>query len=313
VSELSAFIHECLASGGLLIAMAATLFLPFLAWALTRPALALVRGDGAPLSRALVFALLATAPGISFALGTAMVVIAGYRAGCLNWGGGRAIVATVLAIFGAFVVRAMVRAYGRHSGIRMLRAASHVPDVRLSLAAQQAGVDARRVLSDDSILCLVGLRQPVVLVSDAALERLSEAELEASFAHERAHAQHLDQVLMALVAFFADLFPMSVNDLIERYRIAREFAADRAALRSVDALDLAQAIYRLSVPKAIAFGAALADQGAVARVRALLQPTTEYDDGRIVRNLSLLIAGQSLVAVTLVGLIVPLSTCRMVL
>jgi BlaR1 peptidase M56 len=311
VTELNRFIHECLASGGLLIGMAATLLLPFVAWVLTRPALALLRGDGAPLQRALLFAVLALAPGVSFVLGTMTVVVAGYRAGCLHWIGGRAVIATILTVFAAFVLRASVRAYRRHRDIRMLRAASHGPDMRLSAAAQKAGVVVRRVICADSILCLVGLRKPVVLISEAALDCLSEAELAAAFAHERAHAQHGDQLLMAVVAFCADLFPMPVDDLIERYRIAREFAADRAALRSADSLDLAGAIYRLALPTVAAYGAALADRGAAARVRALLQPAPENDRG-IIRNLSLLIAGQGLVAVTLVALIVPLSTCRMV-
>lgn len=311
MTELSRFIHECLASGGLLISMAATLLLPFVAWALTRPALALLRGDGAPLQRALLFAVLALAPGISFALGTASVAIAGYRAGCLQWVGGRAIVAIILTVFAAFVLRASVRAYHRHRDIRMLRAASHVPDARLSAVAQKAGVVARRVICPEAILCLVGLRKPVVLISEAALNGLSDSELAAAFAHERAHAQHGDQLLMALVAFCADLFPLPVDDLVERYRIAREFAADRSALRSADPLDLAQAIYRLAVPRAPAYAAALADRGAAARVRALLQPLPACD-GRVIRDLSLLIAGQGLVALILVALIVPLSTCRMI-
>jgi beta-lactamase regulating signal transducer with metallopeptidase domain len=309
---MATFVHECLASGGLFLALAATLVLPFVAWVLTRPALALVRGEGAPLSRAFVFATLATAPGVSFAVGTATIVIASYRAGCLNWVGGRTIVGAILLLFATFAVRATIRAFQRYGEIRMLRATSDAPNARVTLVAHRAGVIARRVNADHPVLCLVGLRKPVVLVSDAALARLSEAELRASFAHERAHVQHFDQLLMTLVAFFADLFPMPVDDLIERYCIAREFAADRAALHTVDAVDLAQAIYRLAVPKTHAFGAALADRGAAARVRALLQPTTAHDQ-RIIRNLSLLVAGQGLIVVTLVALLLPLSTCRMVL
>jgi len=221
------------------------------------------------------------------------------------------IVGTIFMLFTAFVIRAAVRAYRRHGEVRMLRTTSRAPEARLALAASEAGIDVRRVISEHPVFCVVGLRKPVVLVSEPALERLSEAELQASLAHERAHARHFDQLLMALVAFFADVFPMPVDDLIERYRIAREFAADRAALRTVDSLDLAQAIYRLAVPAKGTFSAALAERGAAGRIRALLQPDIGHDR-RIVRNLSLLIAGQGLVAVTLVALLLPLATCRMI-
>jgi len=311
VSELSAFIQECLASGGLLLALAATLLLPFVAWMLTRPALALLRDEGAPRSKSFVFATLATAPGISFAVGTATILIGSYHAGCLNWVGGRAIVGTIFMLFTAFVIRAAVRAYRRHGEVRMLRTTSRAADARLALAASEAGIDVRRVISEHPVFCVVGLRKPVVLVSEPALVRLSEAELQASLAHECAHARHFDQLLMALVAFFADVFPMPVDDLIERYRIAREFAADRAAIRTVDSLDLARAIYRLAVPAKGTFSAALAERGTAGRIRALLQPDIGHDR-RIVRNLSLLIAGQGLVAVTLVALLLPLATCRMI-
>lgn len=93
-------------------------------------------------------------------------------------------------------------------------------------------------------LTLVGMRKPRVLVSDSAVELLSQDELLVALNHELAHIRSCDN-LKKLVFRFAP-FP-GMAKLEAAWSQAAELAADDAAVSSVhDAIDLASALVKLS-------------------------------------------------------------------
>jgi len=93
-------------------------------------------------------------------------------------------------------------------------------------------------------LTLIGMREPLVLVSESAFALLGRDELQVALRHELAHIRSWDN-LKKLVFRFAP-FP-GLTKMESAWSQAAELAADDAAVSNVsDALDLAAALVKLS-------------------------------------------------------------------
>ena len=148
------------------------------------------------------------------------------------------------------------------------------PSPRLAAACELAGVDPAIVLSvtakaPTSFCC--GLLRRRVVVTSALIELLEEQELAAVLAHEAAHARAFDPARMLLTRCASTAFfwlPL-VDDLRDRYLVAKELAADRAAVAQVGSRALGSALLKVSSP-APAGTASFGDGALNTRVDALL-------------------------------------------
>ena len=101
-----------------------------------------------------------------------------------------------------------------------------------------------RIQPSSPALTVAGVREPRVLLSDAAATVLSSSELEAALKHEIAHVQRRDNLKKLL--FRLCVFP-GMSKLESAWSEASEMAADDAAVGSPrEALDLASALIKLS-------------------------------------------------------------------
>jgi Zn-dependent protease with chaperone function len=101
-----------------------------------------------------------------------------------------------------------------------------------------------RIRCASPAIAVAGVREPCVLVSDAAAAVLSEPELEIALRHEVAHIRRYDNLKKLLFRCFA--FP-GMTALETAWSEAAEMAADDAAVSSSrEALDLASALIKLS-------------------------------------------------------------------
>lgn len=94
---------------------------------------------------------------------------------------------------------------------------------------------------------MVGMFQPVALVSAGALERLDDEVLAAALLHERAHAMHRDPLVSAIVEFFCRIaFFVPTSQTSSAYRRLREVDADREAASATDPTSVAAALIALA-------------------------------------------------------------------
>ena len=101
-----------------------------------------------------------------------------------------------------------------------------------------------RTAKDTPSLTVAGVREPKVLVSEAAIAALTATELRAALKHEVAHAQSYDNLKKLLFRF--SVFP-GMTGLERAWSEQTELAADDAAvLCCQDALDLASALIKVS-------------------------------------------------------------------
>lgn len=90
--------------------------------------------------------------------------------------------------------------------------------------------------------------RPRVCVSLGLVRRLEEEELRAVLSHERYHLQRRDPLRIVLARYFAaGLYVVPViDDLVARYAMLKEIAADEDAVRAMGSVrPLARALYRL--------------------------------------------------------------------
>jgi Zn-dependent protease with chaperone function len=107
-----------------------------------------------------------------------------------------------------------------------------------------ASVPVFRTASGSPSLTVAGVREPKVLVSDAAVAALTPPELRTALKHEIAHAQSYDNLKKLLFRF--SVFP-GMAGLERAWAEQTELAADDAAVSScADALDLASALIKVS-------------------------------------------------------------------
>ena len=107
-----------------------------------------------------------------------------------------------------------------------------------------AAVPVFRTGKDAPSLTVAGVREPKVLVSEAAIAALTPPELRTALKHEIAHAQSYDNLKKLLFRFSA--FP-GMAGLERAWSEQSELAADDAAVSCFrDALDLAGALIKVS-------------------------------------------------------------------
>jgi len=90
----------------------------------------------------------------------------------------------------------------------------------------------------------VGYLRPQILISNKALARLTERELEAVVAHERHHCRRRDPLRLLVARVLADalFFLPALRRLADRYAALAEVAADEAATRAAGPSTLASAL-----------------------------------------------------------------------
>ena len=278
MTTLREVVTACIESGTLSIAFCALVIVPFVIWTLSRSSLPLLREIGNDRTRAVFSGLLAIAPGASFAVASVVVMARAIRAGCLEMPGGRVVIAVVALLLAFAFIRATVHAWKRIIEVDALTHAAVTASPRLAaLVDARETMSVREIEADEPLIFVAGSIRPNVYVSSGALARLSDTELRAALAHERAHGRHGDQLMMSVLLFCADLVPLSVVPLTELYRDAREFAADHAAIETADPLDLASAILNIVTPRRNRIISALADACIKARLSWLLNGASASD------------------------------------
>jgi Zn-dependent protease with chaperone function len=113
-------------------------------------------------------------------------------------------------------------------------------------SSRPVGTDTYTVCSRQNAppLTLVGLRKPRVLVSDLAVELLTEGEIRIALRHEHVHILSRDNLKKLIFRFCP--FP-GMGKLEAAWVEAAELAADDGAVSNTnDALDLAAALVKLS-------------------------------------------------------------------
>ncbi len=142
---------------------------------------------------------------------------------------------------------------------------------------------------DRPVVSMTGLWRPRVFVSRAVRRELTDDELDASLAHERAHHQSRDNLKRLAVACSPDLLDVWAGGraIERRWREAIEFAADARAAGGSErrAVLLASALLkvaRMTPPGALpAAGSTFHDGAPIAeRISRLLAPAAPGESGR---------------------------------
>ncbi len=95
--------------------------------------------------------------------------------------------------------------------------------------------DYRTLASRDLIACCVGLWQPKVLLSQGLIDALKPGELAVVLAHERAHAQRLDNLRALLLRWLTLFWPTPLRRRINQHaRADAEQACDLSAALAVN-------------------------------------------------------------------------------
>lgn len=144
--------------------------------------------------------------------------------------------------------------------------------------AKEAGLDGRvDPVRDERLFVFThGFLCPRVVVSSGLAGFLSEAELLSVLFHEKYHLLQRDPFWVALARAIAAALPLRpIRDLVERYDIGKELAADEfAATRMGEAGPLLGALAKLAGPRPTLMPAAAAGldgaQGMALRLRRLL-------------------------------------------
>lgn len=146
---------------------------------------------------------------------------------------------------------------------------------RIPIAAGDVPVDM--VPSATANAFCAGVVRPRVLVTEGLLARLDEDELRAAVMHELEHARARGPLKVALAHVAArTLFWLpALRDLLDRYVLLSELAADRAAIRATSRSALAGALSEvIDGPPRLAGAVALADFAAP-RIDRLFDPRAD--------------------------------------
>jgi Zn-dependent protease with chaperone function len=160
-------------------------------------------------------------------------------------------------------------------------------------------------LADDTpIVSMTGLRRPRIFVSRSVREMLTDDELDASLAHERAHHQTRDNLKRLIVACSPDLVGLwpGGRALERQWREAVEFAADARAVSGSECRGVLLASALLKVARMTpAVGVPVAGMGFYngapisERITRLLSPRLEEEPApRLGRAWSVSVCGMTL-------------------
>jgi Zn-dependent protease with chaperone function len=163
---------------------------------------------------------------------------------------------------------------------------------------------------DAAAYCFPG-RGTRIVVTSAALQTLTDGQLRAVLAHERAHLRGRHHLLATFAQAVEALLPRFGALATARAQILRllELLADDAAVRTADRLDLAEAVFALaSAPRSTPLrvhmpGVALAaaESAAGQRVKRLLTPRSPLGPGSAAGALLAIAATALAPVVLLVG------------
>jgi Zn-dependent protease with chaperone function len=155
--------------------------------------------------------------------------------------------ALVLAAIGLRLFSALIkvlrRQHGRRAGLRRA----------LSVSGQQRADLGVTVLDHDRAAAWTIPGRPAkVVITSAAMNRLTSAEQTAVLAHERAHLKQRHARMLTLSAVFAHAFPRLPLTVTAQTEVSRllEMAADDAAAREVGAHTVAGALLGLAATEA---------------------------------------------------------------
>ena len=152
--------------------------------------------------------------------------------------------------------------------------------------------------------CLPGLRSRLVL-SRGVLAVLSEDELRAVLAHERAHLDQRHDLVVLPFAALAATFPRLGPVLAARDAVSLlvEMLADDRAVRRHDRSALARALWQVSSAQVPSGGLAAAGNDVVVRARRLLAPARPLP---LPARLAVVGSAVGVLALPLVGVLIPL-------
>jgi len=176
------------------------------------------------------------------------------------------------------------------------------------VAVRSDALSGARVVAHDVPVayCLPGLR-PRVVLSRGVLDRLSDGEVAAVLAHERAHlaARH-DLVILPFVALGAT-FPRLPAVRTARMQVALliEMLADDRAVRRHDRDVLARALYKVGTGAVPVGGLAAAGGDVLVRATRLLEPPRPLSRAG---SAAVIVAVVGVAALPLAGLVLPLLT-----
>jgi Zn-dependent protease with chaperone function len=269
MADVWQFFAACWTSGALLRSACALVVVPIAAWIAVR-ALAvplLLRLSHDPDWQAPLAAASAAIPGLLLLALSASALLSGFDPACRQTWTGQAFFALIVLATTFALARAVVLSVRRWREAEAVVASSVPAAGRLGRLARSSDVVARTIHSDEALCVLARIWHPVVIVSDTAVSRLDDAELKAALHHERGHLRRGDQAIAASLTFLVDLLPLPALDLVGMYRRAREVAADRHALHTVDAQDLAGALLSFVRPSSSLSGTAAIDGESTVKAR----------------------------------------------
>ncbi len=270
-------LQSCIASGAVFTSLCAALTIPVIAWFIVRrltPEIVSMENDRRWQSA--LAAAAAITPGFIFITLVAYGLSSSASSPCLQTIPGRVLFGGLSALMVGTILRSLLLALRREREMNALVAQAYSPSHRLARFGAEIGVAVYELPdSERPVVMFAGTRRPAVYVSTNALERLSDEELRAALHHERAHYLQHDHRIAPAVHFFADLLPLSVDNLVRLYRRSREFCADEYALSYVERTELAGALLRVARPiLAPAHASLFADIEMVrGRLDALLRPS----------------------------------------
>ncbi|WP_212723123.1 M56 family metallopeptidase [Nocardioides jishulii] len=185
------------------------------------------------------------------------------------WGSTAAVLAGLLTV--SVVIRLLISGHRVGTSLRATRRRHRE---QLDLVADRLGSHGRvRVLDHDVPVayCVPGVGNPRVVVSGAALQRLEKRQLDAVFAHEKAHLKARHDLVLEAFTVLHRAFPawVSSSAALREVRLLVEILADRAALRVGSPKDLAHALLAMASGRAPEGAMGVGTVDLVERVRVL--------------------------------------------
>jgi hypothetical protein len=182
------------------------------------------------------------------------------------------LVLVILALASVFACARTLWAYHRERRLLSALPLEPLTDGPLAEIARDAGVRLEVTPARLPVAFCFGLLNPRIVVTSGVLDRLSGAEQAAVVWHEAEHARAYEpaKCLLARLAANSFFWIPALRDLLERFLLVKEVAADRCALARTNTDALAGALYEVaSAPNLAAVGAG---DFAAARIERLFEP-----------------------------------------
>jgi len=209
------------------------------------------------------------------------------------------LVLVVLALASIAACARTLWAYHRERDLLNALPLEPLDDGPLAAIARAAGVRLEVTPARRPGAFCFGLLRTRIVVTTGLLERLSGAEQAAVVWHEAEHARAHEPVKCLLARLAANTFFWipALRDLLERFLLVKEIAADRRALVRTSTDALAGALYEVaSAPSLAAVGAG---DLAAARIERLFEPDTSLPTLFRCQHLAGSVAGATALTVTL--------------